>query len=266
MYLCLIILGTTADNPATSCAAILAANPAAQSGEYFLRSAAPGDSSVSVFCDMTLDCDGVVGGWRQLADINPDRATAQGCPAGFPEASTGGCLSRVFTGCYSSPVSFPVNGIEYSQVCGQILGRRGGLGISNAFGMTGGARTIDDPYVDGISVTYGTAPRTHIWTFAIGRDELDCPCASAMATQPPDFVGRNYFCEGGGSLSIRPLWDGVDCSGADACSCTADQGNGPPFFLRTFDSPIAEDIEARVCRITASSGNFGFILVQLYVR
>ena len=65
----IVHIGTTPENPAVSCASILATDPAAQSGDYFLRSAnaAPSDPSTSVFCDMTLDCDGVVGGWRQIA-------------------------------------------------------------------------------------------------------------------------------------------------------------------------------------------------------
>ena len=263
-----IVVGTTAENPAVSCASILAADPAAQSGEYFLRSAsaAPSDPSTSVFCDMTLDCDGVVGGWRQLADLSPDT----GCPGGFREFF-GICNSlltdsirfhsNVGPGCQLS-LPFPVNGIEYSQVCGRISGFHGGS--VGGFGVSGASDTVDGLYVEGVSVTYGPPPRTHIWSFALTVSE--CPCAaSGMSAQPPSFVGTNYFCEVFDSGIDDSYWDGEDCLGADACSCTADQGNGPPFFLRTFDSPVAEDIEARFCA-DAVTDFIGFSILQLYVR
>ena len=225
----------------------------------------PSEPSTSAFCDMTLDCDGVVGGWRQIADINPEIE----CPEGFIQLSffCFACLSesgRVGPGCLLS-LPFPVNDIEYSQVCGRITGQRGGGFL--AFGVNPGA-SIDDQYVEGISITTnGSAsqPRTHIWTFAISNLDFDgsggCPCTSAGAAQPPNFVGSNYFCEAGGD----PLWDGEGCSVADACSCTEDQGNGPPLFLRTFDSPIAEDVEARFCA-DSSSDQIGFDFLQLYTR
>ena len=208
-----------------SCAAILSANPAAQSGTYFLRSANsdPSDPSTSVFCDMTLDCDGVVGGWRQIADINPEIE----CPEDFTQFSLSqgdACFSEPGPGCLRS-LPFQVNGIEYSQVCGRITGSRSGGFL--AFGVNPGA-TIDDQYVEGISITTdgsASGPRTHIWTFALsdGFNSNGCPCTSAGAPQPPNFVGSDYFCEGGGG----PIWDGESCSPGEACSCTEDQGNGP---------------------------------------
>jgi hypothetical protein len=91
---------------------------------------------------------------------------------------------------------------------------------------------IDEPYVDGVSVTYGV-PRRHIWTFAGGISETivntqrhihnSCPCAlngtGIRLQQPPIFVGNNYFCESGNPQNTfettndfqytdDPLWDG----------------------------------------------------------
>jgi predicted choloylglycine hydrolase len=51
----------------------------------------------------------------------------------------------------------------------------------------------------------------------------------------------------------------------DRCSCTVAEGNGPPFFLRTFDTPVAEDIEMRLCTGGVRE-SLEFILVELYVR
>ena len=258
--------GTTPDNPALSCASILVADPAAESGDYFLRSAnaAPDDNSTSVFCDMTLDCDGVIGGWRQIADIN----AAIECPEGFFQLFIFPVLclptSAVGPGCLVS-LSFPVNSIEYSQVCGRIIGAHPGFDFVG-FGVNGGTGTLDSLYVEGISLTYGTAPRTHIWTFAAIDDFSPfplnmCPCVSSNAPQPPSFVGRNYFCDS----TYYPLWDGQECGGLDTCSCNVAEGNGPPFFLRTFDTPVAEDVEMRLCT-DASNERVDFNLVELYVR
>ena len=103
-----------------------------------------------------------------------------------------------------------------------------------------GDTTAHDQAIQGISLTTdGSAnrPRTHIWTFAISNDRngnFGCPCTSAQAPQPPNFVGSDYFCEGGGD----PLWDGEDCIVLDACSCTEDQGNGPLFFCVRLILPL----------------------------
>ena len=43
------------------------------------------------------------------------------------------------------------------------------------------SKGIDSYYVDGVSITYGQNPRTHIWTYACGVnkarvDKYSCPC------------------------------------------------------------------------------------------
>ena len=59
--------------------------------------------------------------------------------------------------------------------------------------------SIDGPYVDGVSLTYGS-PRQHIWTFAAGQSEFsnvndNCPCDVTINITIPPFVGGDYFCE-----------------------------------------------------------------------
>ena len=61
-----------------------------------------------------------------------------------------------------------MNGIEYSQVCGRIIGGSQG-GNKLAFGLSGASPTIDDAYLDGIRLTYGTSPCIHIWSFAMSN-------------------------------------------------------------------------------------------------
>ena len=53
---------------------------------------------------------------------------------------------------------------------------------------------IDFPYLDGVSVTYGS-PCQHIWNLAAGHVNR-CPCENAdrnFAPLPPAFVGDNYL-------------------------------------------------------------------------
>ena len=90
--------------------------------------------------------------------------------------------------------------------------------------------SIDSQYVDGISITYGSNPRQHIWTYAGGREELsvssdDCPCNTESSEVVPDFVGNDYYCESGpgqsGILYVDDiLWNGQQCNGIESTCCT----------------------------------------------
>ena len=146
---------------------------------------------------------------------------------------------------------FPVNGVEYSQVCGSVLSYLGwgpkGFGPYHE----NPTRTIDDVYVDGISITHGQSPRKHIWTFAgadITSSLISCPCAQNAAdfagTVPP-FVGQDYFCETIDTRQwlIETLWDGQGCGGNSAC-CSF---NNPPWFCKELPQPTTDDIELRLC-------------------
>ena len=65
-----------------------------------------------------------------------------------------------------SSVIFPVDGPQYTQVCGRVKAYQWGSNIA-FFGYNANALTIDNAYVDGLSLTH-RSPRTHIWTFAGG--------------------------------------------------------------------------------------------------
>ena len=59
-------------------------------------------------------------------------------------------------------------------------------------GLNFASRSIDGPYVDGISITFGT-PRKHIWTYAMGygyqvEHTSNCPCSEFTGRLPPSFV------------------------------------------------------------------------------
>ena len=72
---------------------------------------------------------------------------------------------------------------------------------------------------------------------------------AASASQPPAFVGNDYFCDTGserlwypGLDSDDPLWDGAGCGANNTC-CSL---NNPPWFLKQFPSSATDDIEMRI--------------------
>ena len=92
---------------------------------------------------------------------------------------------------------------------------------------------IDSYYIDGISITYSSNPRQHIWTYAAGEDDFeagfdDCPCNNGSSVAVPDFVGIDYYCESGNRTHeyqnilyvSDTLWDGQQCNGIESTCCT----------------------------------------------
>ena len=114
---------------------------------------------------------------------------------------------------------------------------------------------IDSYYVDGVSITYGSNPRQHIWTLSGGWYETclssgGCPCNNGnFASPPPSFVGNDYYCESGLIVSSilyanDPLWDGQNCNGPESTCCT---NPNIPWFLKILNEITTHDIELRVC-------------------
>ena len=162
-------------------------------------------------------------------------------------------------GCSST--TFDVYGIEYSQVCGRIIGYQNAS--TDAFGdwtQPMPNHTIDVDYVDGISLTHGSNPRKHIWTFAAALDEVsthpffNCHCTDTRQTtgtsEPPSYVKNDYFCDTASENQFEyrlypedPLWDGAGCGATNTC-CSF---NNPPWFRKQLPCPTMEDIEMRMC-------------------
>ena len=183
--------------------------------------------------------------WRHVVDLDMEVASQQ-CPSPWIEVSTPArsCASSIyFAGCEG--VSFPVSGGTYTRVCGRAVGYSilTGDAFTDYTGLGNG--NIDNPYVDGISVTHGS-PCQHIWSFAVGHGPqytgvLRCPCDNSNRIQaplPPSFVGDNYFCDGAYNGA---LWDGEDCT--RAC-CTF---HSPPYFYVTLPASTSDSIEVRIC-------------------
>ena len=120
---------------------------------------------------------------------------------------------------------------------------------------------LNSYYVDGISITQGQM-RKHLWTYAVGRAELDlphpsnrvrsvCPCngnVPGAEAYLPFFVGNNYYCESGFVERFErrvawedPLWDGNGCH-TPINTCCDRSG----FFYRNVTTST-DDIEVRWC-------------------
>ena len=216
------------------------------------------------------------GSWRRIGFVNMSDSTQQ-CPSGFrqysaPERSCGGPSSR--PGCVADFLSS--GGIEYNHVCGRIIGYQvntpDGFNADLSHNGVDGS-SIDDVYVDGVSLTHGD-PRQHIWTFAAGNNELGdiygcyCDGSSAGALPPPSFVDNNYFCESareglryqhGGFYESDPLWDGLTCEVAKCC-----EFNTPPWFMVQLPAPTTDDIELRVC-LDERGEDVAIQLMEIYV-
>ena len=260
--------GVTPSNPATSCAEIFSNLTNAASGYYWLKSS--NGSAVNVYCNMSLTCKGVSGGWMQVVKLNMSDSNLQ-CLSGtsLTTVLTKRLCRNSLTGPGCSSTIFYVHGIEYRRVCGKIIAYQ--FKSPDAFRSRNPSNVvhdIDQNYVDGISLTYGNGPRQHIWSFAAAVDEGNVVGQS----QPPNFVGNEYFCDTGrgqmsrsinGIMVDDPLWDGAGCGQVNPC-CSL---NNPPWFLKQLPSSTIDNIEMRMCRDEiASQEGSPFEIIELYVR
>ena len=214
----------------------------------------------------------------QVIKLDMTNSSHHQCPPGttlrtdLPKRLCGIGISGL--GCSST--MFDLHGITYSQVCGKIIGYQDRT--PDAFGQAQ-TQSIDGNYVEGISITHGSNPRQHIWTFVAALDEFgsnpsyNCPCTnrnlSSSATQPPSFVGDDYFCDTGSTEYYQhifygddPLWDGAGCGPLNDC-CDL---NNPPWFHKQLPSATADDIEMRLCREAAPDEDTPIEIIEIYVQ
>ena len=237
-----------------------------------LRTAIP--DNVSQYCGG--------GAWTRIVHINMTDTTQQ-CPGTFREYTSPvrTCGRRTTSSGSCDSATFSVNSARYSRVCGRVIAYQ--VGSPSAFWpfltSRSGATSIDGFYLDGISITHGL-PRQHIWSFAAspsetysGRNDL-CPCSSSLVTasNPPSFVGNDYFCETGDPSNCcrhgyffadDPLFDGHGCGSTSSC-CSF---NSPPWFSKQLLNATTDNIEVRVCSDEASSNDdVPFQILELYIQ
>jgi len=253
--------GLDIDLPGSSCADIYNKNPAShgRSGYYILKT----DRLLFTQCDMELECGGIKGGWMRIADINTGRGDQ--CPSGW-SAHKSYCIGGEAAGCYYT--HFSTASTSYSKVCGKVVGyQKGSMDgfypsaleygrITEVYKPVSSSRSLDGPYVDGISITCGS-PRKHVWTYAVGNSDNgnnplhNCPCATHPGPDPPIYVGSNFYCESGNNglgdqatlYTEDPLWDGDGCLTGNSCCYQA----GAPWFFRQFPKAVSGDVEVRIC-------------------
>ena len=210
----------------------------------------------------------------RIADLDTSRG--DDCPLGWDKITTpvAACIiQRSNGGCYST--NFSTLNIPYSKVCGMAVGYQKGHpdGFASDFHST---RSINGPYVDGVSITYGIL-RKHIWTYAIGLTDrhnspgYNCPCSKTPGPLPPSFVNNNYYCESGtalrapivGYFTDNPVWDGEGCSTDNSCCADASL----PWFYRQIPMTVNDDIETRICSDESSYSEDVLVKeLQLYVQ
>ena len=239
------LYGLYRHSPVNSCADIYQGHP---SGYYWLNVA---NEPQLVYCSLNDNrcCNDSDGKWMRIAYLNMSDPSAQ-CPDGWREVPSPirTCRRQFNTGGTSiSSVNYTSYGIPYSRVCGRIIAYQFGTPEGFRRYINQNQETLDDAYVDGISITFGY-PRNHIWTFAATRlSQNRCPCIESGSVAP-SFVNGSYFCEVGISneeinfIDSNPLWDGQGCAGSSACC----EFNNPPWFCKQLPQPTTEDVEIRL--------------------
>ena len=216
----------------SSCNDALRRLPAAPSGHYLVKGTY--GYPIHVYCDMTLKCRGVSGGWRKIVLWNLSEPGTT-CLSGLTHTEDpSSCIqsNEESRGCTS--VKFENLGIPYTSVCGRINALHSrSLDAFMKYSLSRPENlTVEHNYVDGVSLTHGpVGERVHIWSFAASICQLG-------SQDKPDFV-KDHFSSDDGSLT-DPLWDDNQCPGTP-CSKSS-------WFFRNLTEGTYSDLEIRVCR------------------
>ena len=133
------------------------------------------------------------GGWLRVVNLDMTDPTST-CPSGWQltgySKRTCGRASSGRDICDSA--TFPVDG-SYTKLCGRIKAYQWGSTEAFLNYHNGVLTTIDEYYVDGVSLTHDS-PRQHIWTFAVGVSESlptyvgVCPCDASINITVPHLL------------------------------------------------------------------------------
>lgn len=179
------------------------------------------------------------------------------CPPNWQKTERNGlvgCTSKTKGGC--SPIYIELGNTKFSSVCGKAVGHQ--IAFPDAFVVQ--EHSIDRLYVDGLSITFGSPEKHHIWTYGVGASKRElfggtdgnCPCNSGLGQ--PSFVGGRMYCDSGhrsiasiqdaGKINAQlysevfnhTLWTDA-CGTTETNTCCGDEkersaGVSPPWFRR----------------------------------
>ena len=220
-----------------------------------------------VYCDMAH----MGGGWERVINLN--FTASDPCPVGstwMPVSVDGVSYCSTIDGYQvASLVLDPT--CSFSEISGYVLADQKGK-MDGFFPGLGESPTLDDPYVDGVSITLGntSSTRQHVFTYAIGRDELprieSCPCLGSPVSVVPYFVGYDFHCDSvyapytanTENIGSRSLWSGEGCGEGSLCCNSADT---PWFFHVLPQTARGQPLEVRILS-NAASHNEETILVR----
>ena len=206
-----------------------------------------------------MQSNGWLDGWTRVVHINFSQSGTD-CPKPWVLRQEGlktyCAIESSESGC--SPIS--VHTLDITKIRGLVTGYQKGTPDGFRASKENNA-DIDDPYVDGVSITlgHGKSHRKHVWTYAAGLTmngnypSNNCPCSVTPGPKPSSFVGEHYYCSSGspdfpasGHIYVdNPLWDGNGCTNnRDNCCSNA----GLPWFYREFPTKQEGYIEIRICR------------------
>lgn len=268
----------TAMSPISSCADLPADSPA----QYYwlLPTTGPPAPAVQRYCHPRAStrpggCGDTIA-WTRVGFLNMSNPT-HNCPSPWMSKTsprrTCGISKSSSTSCSSITLQTP--GAAYTEVCGRIVAYQDGLPEGYDFDI----RSIEHPYLDGISLTHGPVnSRQHIWSFIttageVGRfhSKLLCDCSNGNSwPHSTPLIGSSYFCDTGNHADSRvdslydtdPLWDGQGC-GLNSTCC---QFNNPPWFHTSLQAPTNDDLEVRNCQALFDGYDTLVELIEIYIQ
>ena len=107
--------------------------------------------------------------WKLVGKLDMSDPFQQ-CPASLTKISLPRASCGKTTGISCNGFTVPTSGVSYKTVCGRFRGYQ--IDSTDAFAQCAKLGTIEDPYVDGISITFGApGKRQHIFTYAAGSSD-----------------------------------------------------------------------------------------------
>ena len=145
---------------------------------------------MQLYCDVQRLFSHNTAPWTRVAYLNMTDPSQQ-CPSTLTLQTRSSeprrlCRRTRSSGGSCDLVTYSTFGVNYSRVCGRVVGYQSG--VPDAFANP--SQTIEGYYVDGISLTHGSpGSRQHIWIFAAGILENNPSNTAIRPPKSPSGVG-----------------------------------------------------------------------------